>query len=86
MRIHCPFCGERDSDEFASTGLVRASRPAADAPIQAFVDHVHFPDNPAGEVREYWHHVHGCRQWLIAVRDTRTHLIVSVELARRGAE
>ena len=27
-------------------------------------------DNPMGEHREYWQHVHGCRQWLFVVRDT----------------
>ena len=59
MRIPCPFCGERGSEEFVSVGLVPGPRPPAEAPLSAFVDYQHLRDNPAGTVREHWQHVYG---------------------------
>ncbi|MDH3947261.1 MAG: sarcosine oxidase subunit delta, partial [Chromatiales bacterium] len=35
-------------------------------------------DNPAGPHREYWHHVNGCRAWIVMERDTLTHEIYSI--------
>lgn len=83
MRIPCPFCGARDADEFVCIGTVGPDRPAADAPLAAFVDYLHIRDNPAGETRERWQHVHGCRQWLVLTRDTRSHALVAAELSQR---
>lgn len=85
MRIPCPFCGERDSDEFLSIGTFGPARPDEKASLDAFVDYLHFRDNPAAETREHWHHVHGCRQWLVVSRDTRSHTISAAEPARRSA-
>jgi sarcosine oxidase subunit delta len=82
MRLTCPFCGERDSDEFVSIGTAGPPRPQPDAPLDAFVEYLHVRDNPAGEVREHWQHVHGCRQWLVVTRDSRTHLVTAVQTAR----
>ena len=82
MRIPCPFCGERGSEEFVSVGLVPGPRPPAEAPLSAFVDYPHLLDNPAGTVREHWQHVYGCRRWLVVTRDTRNHLVATAEPAR----
>lgn len=84
MRIACPYCGERGSEEFTffgPAGLVRpdAARPDAAA---AFHDYLYQRDNPAGVADELWHHAHGCRAWLRVARDTRTHAIHAVSLAR----
>jgi sarcosine oxidase subunit delta len=58
------------------------ARPDADAGAEAFHDYVHIRDNPAGENTELWHHVLGCSAWLCVTRDTVTHEISEVTLAR----
>ena len=83
MRIKCPYCGERDSQEFSFLGqadLVRPDPDGTDAQ-QAFHDYVHIRPNPAGVNRELWLHAHGCRSWIIVQRNTLTHAISSVEYA-----
>jgi sarcosine oxidase subunit delta len=87
MRIKCPYCGERDADEFGYLGAASLKRPdpgAADAG-KAFYEYVYVRDNPAGLNAEYWYHRAGCRSWLVVERDTRTHEIKSVALARPDA-
>ncbi len=83
MRITCPFCGERDAEEFAVVGSDVGPRPDAAAPdaLARFSDYVHLRDNPAGPNSELWYHGSGCRRWLKVLRDTRTHQILTVELA-----
>ena len=39
-------------------------------------------DNPAGAHRELWYHEHGDQSWLVVTRNTLTHDILKVELAR----
>jgi sarcosine oxidase subunit delta len=80
MRIPCPFCGPRDSAEFAYLGDANSVRPEeADEP--AMYAYVYLRDNPAGPHREHWYHASGCRLWLAVTRDTRTHAILSCEEA-----
>ncbi len=83
MRIPCPYCGERDAQEFSYLGDATVVRPDGTAPdaLGAFHDYVYLRDNPAGPHREYWHHVAGCRSWLIVTRDTRSHEVTAAELA-----
>jgi methylglutamate dehydrogenase subunit B len=85
MRIQCPFCGEQDSSEFSYLGAADAQRPDPNAPgTQAqFFEAVYLRDNPAGSHNELWYHGSGCRSWLRVTRDTRTHEIFAVELARK---
>ena len=80
MRLTCPICGSRDRREFYYMGAA-LSRPAADAPAEAWYDYVHLRDNPAGETRELWHHEAGCGAWLVVTRNTVTHEISQVDLA-----
>jgi heterotetrameric sarcosine oxidase delta subunit len=84
MRIPCPFCGDRDVSEFSYLGDATLKRPDPSAPNagRAFHDYVYLRDNPAGPHREFWHHVSGCRSWLIVTRDTRNHEILGGELAK----
>lgn len=82
MRIPCPFCGDRDVQEFVYRGDAAPERPTADAD---FHDYVYPRANPAGPIREHWYHAHGCRRWIVATRDTRTHEIFSVEPAQAAA-
>ena len=83
MRIPCPFCGERDSQEFAFLGQAGLTRPDPYAPgaQKAFHDYVHIRKNPAGANSELWLHANGCRSWIIVHRNTLTHEISSSEFA-----
>jgi methylglutamate dehydrogenase subunit B len=80
MRIHCPFCGERDSGEFTVTGDAGCRIPSSDTSEGAF-EAVYVRDNPAGRHSELWYHSGGCRSWLQVTRDTRTHEIFDVKFA-----
>ena len=84
MRIPCPYCGDRDASEFTDLGDAGLKRPDPSAPNaeRAFHDYVYLRDNPAGPHREFWHHVSGCRSWLVVTRDTRSHEILGAEFAR----
>jgi len=83
MRIRCPYCGERDVQEFTYLGDASKVRPEGwDANADAMIDYVYVRDNPAGPHREFWYHSAGCHAWLVVVRDTRTHAIEEAEPAR----
>lgn len=79
MRIPCPFCGDRDAQEFVYRGDASPRRPGTD---EGFYDYVYLRDNPAGLLREHWYHAQGCRNWIVVRRDTRTHEITGTALAR----
>ena len=91
MRINCPFCGERDLEEFAYFGDARARRPdvaremSADEERRQYVEAIYFLDNPAGAHDGLWRHRGGCGGWLKIRRDTRTHEILAVALTRPSA-
>lgn len=72
MRIPCPYCGERDSQEFVYRGDASPRRPSDDAD---FHDYVYLRANPAGPIDEHWYHLQGCRSWIVVRRDTRDHRI-----------
>ena len=80
LRIPCPFCGPRDHSEFTYAGA-DVEYPALDADREAWFEAVFLRDNPRGPHREVWHHVSGCRSFLLVERDTLTHAIASVRLA-----
>ncbi len=87
MRLTCPLCGERDRREFYYFGSEDyLNRPEPDAPPQAWDDHLHNRDNPAGVTRDLWYHDMGCSSWLVVTRNTVTHEIHAVELVadRKG--
>lgn len=85
MLIPHPLLGPRDSSEFVYLGdaqlLDRPDPDNADA-AENFHDYLHLRDNPAGTHRELWYHEQGDRSWLVVTRDTLTHEISSVDLAR----
>ena len=85
MIINHPLLGPRDSAEFVYLGdasLIERPNPEAEDAADQFHDYAHLRDNPAGELREMWFHEGGDRSWLVVTRDTRTHEIFKVELAR----
>ncbi|EDZ43184.1 MAG: sarcosine oxidase subunit delta [Planktotalea sp.] len=85
MIINHPLLGPRDSAEFVYMGdasLIERPDPEAENAADQFHDYAYLRDNPAGELRELWFHEGGDRSWLVVTRDTRTHEISKVELAR----
>ena len=84
MRITCPVCGERPLEEFSYKGDATVKRPASHDPADPDVwhDYVYLRDNPRGRHKEHWRHVGGCGAWLTVDRDTLTHEIFSVRLAK----
>jgi heterotetrameric sarcosine oxidase delta subunit len=84
MIIHHPILGPRDAQEFVylgDAGLI--DRPdGMTAGIEAFHEYAYTRSNPAGEHRELWYHEQGDRSWLVVTRNTVTHEITKVELAR----
>ncbi len=84
IRINCPFCGERDHSEFAYGGDASVEYPPLDATAEAWHAAVFMRENIRGRQSETWHHVHGCRLWLVVERDTVTHEIHAVRPAHDG--
>ncbi|MEL6520783.1 MAG: sarcosine oxidase subunit delta [Pseudomonadota bacterium] len=84
MIINHPLLGPRDAAEFVYKGDVSLiDRPdGMAASLEEMHDFVHLRDNPAGAHRELWYHAYGDRSWLVVTRDTTTHEITKVELAR----
>lgn len=85
MIINHPLLGPRDAAEFVYMGdasLMERPNPAADDRAQAFYEYAYLRDNPAGLHREIWFHEGGDRSCLVVTRDTTTHEITSVEMAR----
>ena len=83
MQIPCPLCGTRDLREFSPKGHdTYLNRPAADAPPEQWHAYLHLRDNPAGDTRELWQHAFGCGAWLVVSRNTITHDVSSVAMAR----
>jgi heterotetrameric sarcosine oxidase delta subunit len=79
MRIPCPYCGERDAQEFVYRGDATPRRPDDDSDFFAYV---YLRENRAGPMREHWYHAQGCRNWIELTRDTRTHRIDGAVLAK----
>ncbi|WP_372572072.1 sarcosine oxidase subunit delta [Ruegeria jejuensis] len=85
MIIDHPLLGPRDSSEFVYLGdasLIERPDWQAENAAEAFYDYAYLRDNPAGEHRELWFHESGDRSWLVVTRNTMTHEISKVELAR----
>jgi len=85
MIIDHPLLGPRDAAEFVYLGdaaLINRPEHTDEDAAKAFHDYMYLRDNPAGELRELWYHEQGDRSWLVVTRNTLTHEISKVELAR----
>jgi sarcosine oxidase subunit delta len=85
MVIEHPLLGPRDAAEFVYLGdasLMNRPDPLAENAAETFYEYQYLRDNPAGEHRELWYHEQGDRSWLVVTRNTLTHEILKVELAR----
>ena len=80
LRIACPYCGPRDEIEFRYGGEAHIARPPDPDALgdEEWADYVFMRKNPKGDHAERWVHVHGCRRWFNAVRDTASHEIKSI--------
>jgi sarcosine oxidase subunit delta len=85
MIIDHPLLGPRDAAEFTYLGdAAMIHRPdwQAEHALAHFTAYGYMRDNPAGAHRELWFHEQGDRSWLVVTRDTTTHEITDVQLAR----
>ena len=84
MIIDHPLLGPRDAAEFVYKGDVSLiDRPGGmTASTDEMHDYAYLRDNPAGIQQELWYHEQGDRSWLVLTRNTLTHEITSVALAR----
>lgn len=85
MIINHPLLGPRDAQEFTYLGdasLIDRPDWQADDATDQFYNYQYLRNNPAGEHRELWFHEGGDRSWLVVTRNTVTHEISNVELAR----
>lgn len=85
MIINHPLLGPRDASEFVHLGdaaLINRPNPKSETATVDFYRYQYERENPAGLYRELWFHEQGDRSWLVVTRDTRTHDIKKVELAR----
>jgi len=85
MIINHPLLGPRDAAEFVYLGdasLIDRPDWQGENAAEAFHDYLYLRDNPAGEHKELWYHEQGDRSWLVVTRNTLTHDILKVELAR----
>ncbi|MEM1264595.1 MAG: sarcosine oxidase subunit delta [Pseudomonadota bacterium] len=84
MIINHPLLGPRDASEFVYKGDVALiDRPdGMETSLDEMHDYLHLRDNPAGEHQELWYHEQGDRSWLVVTRNTLTHEITNVTLAR----
>jgi heterotetrameric sarcosine oxidase delta subunit len=78
LLIRCPWCGPRDEIEFRYGGQAHIPYPENPGTLsdEEWADFLFMRDNPSGPFHERWYHVHGCRRWCNAVRDTSTHRVV----------
>ncbi|MDA8286375.1 MAG: sarcosine oxidase subunit delta [Actinomycetota bacterium] len=81
IRIPCPFCGPRNSNEFAYKGESRRRPDPATATAEEWRAYLYGHDNPEGWVREGWYHRAGCRRYLKVERHTLTNEVRSAEPA-----
>jgi len=84
MIIPHPLLGPRDASEFVYMGDAKLiDRPDPEtATDEDWHDYAYLRDNPAGKLQELWFHEGGDRSWLVVTRDTVTHEITFVEMAR----
>ena len=85
MLINHPHLGPRDAAEFVYLGdasLINRPDWQSENASDEFYEYLYLRDNPAGVTRELWFHEQGDRTWLVVTRNTLTHEITKVELAR----
>ena len=77
MIINCPHCGKRSAAEFSYEGDATLKRPKGEQANNesAWYDYVYARKNSVENHYELWHHLAGCRQYVVVTRNLRTHEI-----------
>ncbi len=75
--LPCPWCGPRDSDEFAYVGEATARPNPRSATREQWRDYLYLRRNIAGWATESWYHRMGCRRYLTVERHTVTNEVRS---------
>ena len=78
MLLRCPWCGERDENEFVCAGTTHITRPGLAADDATWGEYLFFRDNPKGLHLERWRHAFGCGCWFNIARHTVTHEVLAV--------
>ena len=73
-RLHCPFCGARELEEF------RFRKTLAE-PGTSACDEVYLRVNRLTMSWEHWQHVNGCRAWLLVRRNPSDGTVLDIRLA-----
>ena len=73
-RLHCPFCGARELEEF------RFHKTLAE-PGTNVCDAVYLRINRVTTSLEHWQHIKGCRAWLLVRRNPSDGTVLEVRLA-----
>lgn len=77
LLIVCPFCGPRNSDEYAYQGEI-TPRPGPDTDPAAWRRYLYLKENVLGWQTERWFHGSGCRRFLDVERHSVTNEIKDV--------
>lgn len=72
IRLPCPHCGRRNSNEFRYVGDVRERPDGFETTEAEFRRYLYEHENPLGWVRERWFHTAGCRRFVCIERHTMT--------------
>src|ERR1700712_712704 len=74
LLITCPWCGQRNEDEFHYGGAAHVPYPLDPYALDdvQWAHYLFYRANPKGRFNERWSHAAGCRRWFNAVRDTAT--------------
>ncbi len=88
MIINHPILGPRDASEFVYLGdasLINRPHKDEENAKEKFYQYLYLRENVAGVHKELWYHEQGDRSWLVVTRNTNTHEILKVELAKEFA-
>ena len=88
ITLPCPWCGPRNSQEFAYGGETAARPDPETTSPETWRRYLYEHTNPCGWVDENWYHRAGCRRYLKVRRHTLTNEVAATEpaLQRRGEE
>ena len=78
--INCPYCGERDQQEFKAGGEAHIERPKQPTELtdDEWAEYLFMRKNIKGVQFERWNHSSGCRRWFNVVRNTATDEILKI--------
>ena len=78
--IKCPYCGEREQEEFSCGGEAHIVRPKNPSELtdDEWAEYLFIRKNNKGIQFERWNHVFGCRQWFNIARNTATDEIIKI--------